>query len=64
VILLGLQICLGLAALWATGLTTAAGAPALADVILTTLHQSTGAVILACSVLLALWNTRLLRAAA
>jgi cytochrome c oxidase assembly protein subunit 15 len=63
-ILLGLQICLGLAALWATGLTAAAGAPALADVILTTLHQSTGAVILACSVLLALWNTRLLRAAA
>ncbi|MFO7655080.1 MAG: COX15/CtaA family protein [Candidatus Krumholzibacteriia bacterium] len=58
---LGLQLVLGLAALVATGFERVPGDPPLADVLLTTAHQATGAVLLAWSVALALWTFRLVR---
>ncbi len=60
-ILVPVQLTLGLLALWATTLTDKASEPHLADVILTTAHQTVGAVILTVSVMLMLWTRRLVR---
>jgi cytochrome c oxidase assembly protein subunit 15 len=59
--LLSLQLVLGLSALIATGLDRPTGDPHVADVVLTTAHQATGAVLLAWTVALALWTHRLVR---
>ncbi|HPF35663.1 MAG TPA: COX15/CtaA family protein [Candidatus Krumholzibacteria bacterium] len=62
--LVGLQLLLGVMALWGTSLTETSGGPHAVDVIFTTLHQTTGAIILAVAVMLMLWTRRLIRAAA
>ena len=54
------QVMLGLAALFAVE-TRVVGAPrAVWDVLLTTLHQAGGSVLLGCAVLGAVWSRRLL----
>ncbi len=58
-ILITLQLALGLSALVATSVERASDQPHAADVILTTAHQACGAVLLACTVMLALWLHRL-----
>lgn len=61
--LVGLQLALGVMALWGTSLTETAGRPHAVDVAFTTLHQTVGALILAVAVMLMLWTRRLVRAA-
>lgn len=56
-----LQFVLGFAALFARNLGEP-GAPHAADIAITTMHQATGALVLALSVLALLWTRRLLRA--
>jgi heme a synthase len=60
-ILLGAQLCLGFAALVARGLRATDGSPHGLDVTLTTLHQAVGALLLAVTVLAALWVRRLVQ---
>jgi len=60
--LVGIQLVLGVLALWGTSLTDSLGAPHVLDVVFTTLHQTTGAVILAISIMLMLWTRRLIHA--
>ncbi len=56
------QLLLGLLALWATNVErTVQAVPTALDVVFTTLHQATGAVVLAVSVVLLLWVFRLLK---
>ncbi len=57
---LGVQLCLGFAALIARGLDRADGTPHPLDVFVTTLHQATGALLLAAAVLAVVWSRRLL----
>jgi heme A synthase len=64
IVLVALQLILGTLALWATSLTESQQAPHPADVILTTAHQTVGAVILTLATMLALWTRRLLRSEA
>lgn len=59
--LLGLQLLLGLAALAATPLDSPQSGPHPAQVLITTLHQTSGAVLLATTVLAATWHFRLVR---
>lgn len=61
-ILAGLQVALGVAALVVTGDRPNHAAPTLADVIVTTAHQANGAFLLAVATLLVLWLARLVRA--
>ncbi len=61
-ILVGLQLALGVAALVVTGDRPNHAAPTLADVIVTTAHQANGAFLLAVATLLVLWLARLVRA--
>jgi cytochrome c oxidase assembly protein subunit 15 len=61
-ILIGLQLGLGVAALVVTGDRPNHAAPTLADVIVTTAHQANGAFLLAVATLLVLWLARLVRA--
>ena len=63
-VLTSVQLVFGLLALWATTLTEKQQAPHMADVILTTTHQTVGAVILTLSVMLMLWTRRLIRSKA
>jgi cytochrome c oxidase assembly protein subunit 15 len=56
----GFQLVLGVMALWGTSLTETHSEPHLVDVVFTTLHQTTGALVLAISVMLMLWTRRLL----
>ena len=58
-----LQFVLGFVALYARGLTEAAGRPHPLDVVITTIHQGLGALLLAAAVLAMLWTRRLLRPA-
>jgi len=58
---LALQLILGFVALYARNLTTADGSPHAADVIITTIHQALGALLLATAVLAVIWTRRLLR---
>ena len=60
-VLVGLQLVLGVLALWGTSLTETGRSPHLVDVVFTTAHQTTGAVILTVSVMLMLWTRRLVR---
>ena len=61
VCLLGVQITLGIVALVATGGEAAAGAaPTGMQVGITTAHQTVGALLLACAVMLTAWKQRLL----
>jgi cytochrome b561 len=60
-VLLVLQIALGLSALAAVGFTPLQGPVSMWDLSLTTLHQITGALILAFAVCLMLWQYRLLK---
>jgi cytochrome c oxidase assembly protein subunit 15 len=55
----GLQVGLGLGALAAVGAVRTGGAPRPADLILTTAHQATGALLLGCAVSLLAWLQRL-----
>lgn len=55
------QVFLGIAALAVTQGKAIVGAPTTVEVTLTTAHQATGAIILALSVMLALWTQRLFR---
>jgi len=57
---LGVQLVLGFAALVARGLDRADGTPHPLDVFVTTLHQATGALLLAAAVLAVVWSRRLL----
>jgi len=57
------QFLLGFAALFARNLAGPGGSPHPADVVVTTLHQAVGALILAATVLCLLWSRRLLRPA-
>lgn len=57
---LGVQLILGFAALVARGLDGADGAPHPLDVLVTTVHQATGALLLAAGVLAVVWTRRLL----
>ncbi len=57
---LGVQLVLGFAALVARGLDRADGTPHPLDVFITTLHQATGALLLAVAVLAVVWSRRLL----
>ena len=61
-ILIGLQLALGVAALLVTGDRPNHPAPMLADVIVTTAHQANGAFLLAVATLLVIWLGRLVRA--
>lgn len=56
-----LQFVLGFAALLVRNLTAPDGGPHAADVVVTTIHQATGALLLATAVLAVLWSRRLLR---
>lgn len=56
----GLQILLGIGALVVTGARANHPAPTAADVVVTTAHQTLGALLLVTAFLLALWTTRLL----
>ncbi|NIM01389.1 MAG: hypothetical protein GTN89_11200 [Acidobacteria bacterium] len=58
--LIGLQLLLGFGAYVATRATAAGTSPAASDLIVSTLHQWTGAVILALGVSIFCWNQRLL----
>lgn len=58
-ILIGIQLLLGVAALVAIGIGRSGEQPHAADVVLTTTHQSVGAILLACTVALTLWLHRL-----
>ena len=58
---LSIQFILGFAALFARNLTAEDGGPHAADVIITTFHQATGALLLALAVLAVVWTRRLLR---
>lgn len=59
--LLGMQLVLGLTALLTTSLAANVDPPPAYEVITTLLHQATGAILLAWSVLLLLWLRRLVR---
>lgn len=59
-LLVGLQLGLGIAALIVTGNDSAARRPKALDVVITTVHQVVGAALLAWAVMLLLWNYRLL----
>ena len=54
-------VALGFAALFVRNLSAPDGGPHAADVIVTTIHQATGALLLATAVLAVLWSRRLLR---
>lgn len=56
------QFIIGFVALYARGLTEAAGRPHALDVVITTCHQALGALLIATAVLAVLWTRRLLRA--
>lgn len=56
--LLGVQLCLGVFALVAKGVLIEPHDPTLVEVIITTLHQITGALLLATAVGLCLWNRK------
>ncbi len=58
---LSVQFVLGFAALFARNLTADDGGPHAADVVITTFHQATGALLLALAVLAVVWTRRLLR---
>lgn len=60
--LIGLQLLLGFGAYLATRATAAGVTPAPPDLIVSTLHQWTGAILLAVGVSIFCWNHRLLRA--
>lgn len=62
-VLVGVQLVLGLGALWVTGDEARHREPAPHDVAITTLHQVAGAAILACTILIWVWNIRLARVA-
>ncbi len=63
-VLIGVQLGLGIAALVVTGIEPP-GAPASGiQALVTTAHQTTGAVLLACAAMLLLWNCRLLSSGA
>jgi cytochrome c oxidase assembly protein subunit 15 len=57
--LIGLQLLLGLGALVAVNAERSGVAPHAADVVLTTAHQATGALLLACAVAILAWLHRL-----
>lgn len=57
---LAVQLVLGFGALVARGLRAADGSPHPLDVLVTTLHQATGALLLAAAVLVVVWSRRLL----
>jgi heme A synthase len=59
-LLLGVQVALGVAALIMAGNDTANHRPTALDVVVTTAHQVVGAALLAWAVMLLLWNHRLL----
>lgn len=59
VVLASIQGVFGIAALAVTGGEAMVGSPSTLAVTITTVHQATGAVILAVSVALALWTQRL-----
>jgi len=61
--LVGVQLLLGFGAYLATRGARAATLPAASDLIVSTLHQWTGAVLLALAVSILCWNYRLLRPA-
>jgi cytochrome c oxidase assembly protein subunit 15 len=61
-ILIGLQLLLGTGALIAVGNSPEAGDIPVAEILLATAHQITGALLLGLAVLMALWSRRLLRA--
>lgn len=58
--LVGVQVVLGIAALIVTGNDALDRLPTALDVAVTTLHQVVGAALLACAAMLLLWNCRLL----
>jgi cytochrome c oxidase assembly protein subunit 15 len=58
--LIGLQLLLGISALLALVFAQGAPEPPAYEVAIATAHQATGALLLACSVMLALWTRRLL----
>jgi len=60
---LAIQFLVGFVALYARGLTEQLGRPHSLDVVITTVHQALGALILASAVLAVLWTRRLLRPA-
>jgi cytochrome c oxidase assembly protein subunit 15 len=60
---LALQFVIGFVALYARGLTEAAGQPHALDVVVTTIHQALGALLIATAVLAVLWTRRLLQPA-
>jgi cytochrome c oxidase assembly protein subunit 15 len=59
-VIVPLQLTLGVAALVAVTIVPEGAEPSAADVILTTSHQATGAILLSAAVLAALWTYRLL----
>jgi hypothetical protein len=63
-VIVPVQLILGVAALVAVTVVPEGATPAAADVILTTAHQATGAILLSAAVLAALWTFRMLRPAA
>jgi cytochrome c oxidase assembly protein subunit 15 len=62
--LLGLQLLLGIGSLIAMAIAAGASPPPLYEVIVTTAHQGTGALILGCGVLLLVWERRFIVAPA
>lgn len=60
-VLIGVQFLVGWVAFAVTGGSTSPGEPTLADVIVTTIHQTLGAILLASTVGLATWHLRLVR---
>lgn len=62
-ILMGVQLALGIAALVVTGDDAVDRRPSAVDVAITTSHQVVGAALLAWAVMIVLWNYRLLRPA-
>ena len=58
--LIGLQLLLGISALLALVFAQGEPEPPAYEVAIATAHQATGALLLACSVMLALWTRRLL----
>lgn len=63
-VIVPVQLTLGVAALVAVTIVPEGAAPSAADVILTTSHQATGAILLSAAVLAALWTYRILRPSA
>ena len=63
-VIVPVQLTLGVAALVAVTIVPEGSEPSAADVVLTTAHQATGAILLSAAVLAALWTYRLLRPAA